>query len=155
MRNKFKSIVLIVVSILIFSGSSISAQEWSGEQMEVWKHVETYWELYKNEDIKGFLSYIHPENLGWGYNNPLPMNKSSLEKWLKYYYENNSIDIIEINPVSISIFDDVAIVNYFWREVSSDTTGKKTGDKGRWTDILKKQDDKWIVISYHGGSTKK
>lgn len=38
------------------------------------------------------------------------------------------------------------------------TAGTKTGDKekgvgGRWTDVLKKQGDKWVLIADHGGAT--
>jgi ketosteroid isomerase-like protein len=154
MKMKFKPIVLIIVIIMIFTGSSISAQEWSDEQMEVWKQVESYWELFTNKDLEGFMSYVHSNYIGWGYNDQLPRDKSSFEKWIKYDIKNYSADIYEITPAAISIFDDVAIIHYFFTYVDSDSEGKKNRYRGRYTDILKKQGDKWVLIGDHGGPIK-
>jgi len=32
-------------------------------------------------------------------------------------------------------------------------SGKEKSSQGRWTDILKKEGDKWLLIGDHGGPT--
>ena len=59
--------------------------------------------------------------------------------------------VYEINPVAIKIFGNVAIVHYYYTQVVKDAEGKQTTRSGRWTDILMKQDDRWVIIGDHGG----
>ena len=153
MKNAFKAAALTCVIILVLSASSSTAQEWSDEQRAVWTHVETYWDLATQKDYEGYKDYFHSDYVGWGHSAALPGNKASSEKWLKYYLENYTWEIYEIKLAALAIFDDVAIVHYFYTGVYADAEGEKTEAKGRWTDILKKQGDKWVIIGDHGGST--
>lgn len=57
----------------------------------------------------------------------------------------------EINPVAIKIHGNVAIVHYYYLRVRKDAEGKEELEQGRWTDILMKQKDKWVLIGDHGG----
>jgi ketosteroid isomerase-like protein len=152
--EKLKPITLIIVVILIFAGSSVSEQEWSKEQKEAWKLIETFWEFYSAKDAEGCLACFHQDYMGWSYRDKLPHNKLSLEESIKFNLENYSTDSYEIKPVAISIFDDVAIVHFNYSGVYSDTAGNTGSYKGRMTDILIKQDGKWVFIADHGGSTK-
>lgn len=152
MKNVFKPVALIFMIILVLSASSITAQEWSDEQKAVWNHVEIYWDLILQKDSEGFKAYIHPDYSGWGNSEPLPGNKATLDKWLEYNLANNTWEIYELNLAALAIFDDVAIVHYYYTGVIADAEGKKREAKGRWTDILKKQGDKWVIIGDHGGS---
>jgi hypothetical protein len=61
---------------------------------------------------------------------------------------------LEVKPVANRIFGDVAIVHYYYSMIYKDAEGKDKTDKGRWTDILLKQGNRWVMIGDHGGSRK-
>ena len=153
MKHLFKSAVLTFVIILILLASSTTAQEWSEEQRKVWSNVETYWDLAIQKDYEGFMGYVHSDYMGWANSDALPQNKASFEKWTKYGLANYTWEIYDLKLAALAIFDDVAIVHYVYTGVYVDAKGEKTEASGRWTDILKEQGDKWVIIGDHGGST--
>ena len=66
----------------------------------------------------------------------------------------NDRAIDEIDPLTIKIYEDVAFVHYYYSMVRELPDGKKKTENGRWTDILLKQGNKWVLIGDHGGSSK-
>jgi ketosteroid isomerase-like protein len=80
-------------------------------------------------------------------------NKSRLRKFLDYGYKNEKTELNDLQPVSINIVDDVAIVHYHFTAITKDADGKKNYETGRWADVLKKQGEKWVLIGDHGGVT--
>lgn len=145
---------LIVPAVLFFTltaSAPLAAQEWSDSQKEVWKNVETYSKLAAEGNLEGLLSYYHPDFLGWDYQTDLPSDKASRTKWNRHLLQTTKTLVYEVKPVGIKIHGDVAIVHYFFHEVLEDAEGKKIESKGRWTDILLQQEDKWVMIGDHGG----
>jgi ketosteroid isomerase-like protein len=61
----------------------------------------------------------------------------------------------DIKPVGIKIHGDVAFVHYYWSRIEKGADGKEATVSGRWTDILTKQGEKWVLIGDHGGRTSK
>ena len=148
----------LLLSIALFLGlglSSVFAQEWSPAQKEVWKNVNTYWEIMAKGDVNGFMEYFHADYAGWENGEPLPSTKEETRKWLSYGSAQGKVLIFDIKPVAIKIHGDVAIVDYFYTMVKENKEGKKNPDAGRWTDILLKQGTKWVLIGDHGGRDKK
>ena len=152
MKTLTKSI-LIVLCITLLSSAQLFGQEWSEEQKEVWKNVETYNHLYVKGDLEGFMSYFHDDFIGWSNQNALPQNKAFIRKHVVHEFKTFKVLISDEQPVAINIFDNVAIVHFYWSSVSKDAEGKEINSSGRWTDILMKQGDKWVMIGDHGGST--
>lgn len=151
-RIKILVVLAVAVCTTMLAAAPLFAQEWSAEQKEVWKNVEAYWELWKAQDLEGFLSYAHKEFLGWSYDSPLPSDMASRMKWVKHYLPKTKIVLYEIRPVGIGVYGNVAIAHYYYDVLTKDSEGKDERDKGRWTDVLMKQGDKWVVIGDHGGS---
>jgi ketosteroid isomerase-like protein len=145
MKRYILVLVILILSVPLF------AQEWSSAQKEVWRNVETYWDLWAKRDVDGFLSYFHDDYSGWFYGASLPSTKSSSRKWISDNFKAWEILVYEVNPAAIKIHGDVAIVHYFYSAMRKNTEGKRIGQSGRWTDILVKQGDKWILIGDHGG----
>jgi hypothetical protein len=52
--------------------------------------------------------------------------------------------------LAIKIHGNIAIVHYYFTDVSKHGEEEEMV-QGRWTDILIKQGDKWIMIGDHGG----
>lgn len=146
--------ILVVLAVLCFTmlpSTVLFAQEWSAAQEEVWENVEAYWVLSTEEDLEGFLSYFHADYSGWFNLAALPSSKCSIRKWISHGMKTEDTLVYEINPVAIKIFGNVAVVHYYFTEAVKDAEGKQTTRSGRWTDILMKQDDRWVMIGDHGG----
>jgi ketosteroid isomerase-like protein len=60
--------------------------------------------------------------------------------------------VYEITPLAITVRGEFAVVHYYYSQVSKSSEGKMSNVKGRWTDILLKQGDRWVLIADHGGA---
>ncbi len=147
-------IVLLMIFLFGIGFSSAFSQEWSAAQKEVWKNVNDYWSLLAKGDVNGFLDYMHPDYVGWDNEDALPSTKEESKKWLVYYMQGVKMGMYEIKPLAIKIYGDVAFTHYYFSFVQEMPDGKKRSEHGRWTDILLKQGDKWLMIGDHGGSDK-
>ena len=155
MIKGIRTTVLIISIMLIGSGiRSLSAQEWNPVQKEVWKNVNDYWTVMAKGDIKGFMEYVHQDYIGWDYDSPIPMGKADSQKWLEFYTQGIKIPFWDIRPLTIKVYGDIAFVHYLYTRVMEGADAKKTTENGRWTDILLKQNGKWVLIGDHGGNDK-
>jgi ketosteroid isomerase-like protein len=128
------------------------AEEWSAEQKEVWKNVETYWALDMAGDTAGFLAYFHADYKGWNYNNAVPGSKERATKFITHGHKSSKTLVYDLQPATVRVYGDVAFVHYFWTRVGKDAEGKEKRESGRWTDILRKQAGKWVMVADHGGA---
>ena len=143
----------IILCVIVFVAPPLLAQEWSAAQKGVWKNVEAYWNVWAKRDLDGFLNYFHDDYSGWFNRASLPSDKGSSRKWISHSFQTVKISVYEINPVAIKIHGNVAIVHYYFSFIRKDAEGKESNRSGRWTDILMKQGDKWVLIGDHGGPT--
>ena len=148
-------IVLSVLTSALLTASPLRAQEWSAAQKEVWSHVEAYWAKDAARDLEGFMAYFHTDYLGWSVEDPLPATKATVRKFVEHQMKTTKVLVQNIQPVGIKILGDVAFVHYYWSQIEKDAEGKEKPVSGRWTDILTKQGDKWVLIGDHGGRTSK
>ena len=148
-------LTISVLSMFALSPSYVWGQEWSAEQKEIWKYVETAWVDAQEEDMEGLLSYFHEDFRGWANGDAMPRDKASSKMWNTLALETNDRLVSEIWPVGIQVFDNIAIVQYYFKYANKNSEGKLENVRGRWTDILMKQGDRWVVIADHGGVTSK
>lgn len=152
MKKKIGMAVLMTFLLVAGLGTTIvKAQEWSPVQKEVWKNVNDYWALMGKGDVTGFLTYFSDEYLGWDNDDPVPTTKEDTQKWLQFAFQGVKILIYDIKPLGIKVFGDFAFVHYYYSFVR-ERDGKKENEHGRWTDILMKQGNKWVMIGDHGGA---
>ena len=150
---KTRIITLFFTCLAMLVSTHLSAQEWSTEQKEVWKNVETYWDLARKGDIEGVLVYLHNDFSGWNNLSPLPDDRATRVKYIKFYWPKSKSLFSDVQPLAIKIHGNVAIVHYSYTTVSKSGDEKEKTEQGRWTDILLKQGDKWVMIGDHGGAT--
>jgi len=147
---------LIVPAAIVFTlaaSAPMAAQQWSDAQKEVWKAIEAQWELWADRDLEGHFNTLHPDFLGWDYENALPTNKESASKWAAHGFKTTTPIIHEITPVGIKIHGNVAFAHYYYTTVYNDANDKQKTERGRYTDILIKEGDRWLFIGWHGGET--
>jgi hypothetical protein len=149
------SLVLAVLCFLLLAATPLYAQEWSSAQKEVWKNVESYWALQAAGNLEGFLSYFHNDYMGWSYQSALPEDKATVRKFIDHDLKAQKTILYDIKPVAIGVYGNFAFADYYYMNVYKDVEGKEKSESGRWTDILMKQGDKWVMIGDHGGRTSK
>lgn len=155
MKTIFKNLIVWGVWVVSMSLTlPLVAQEWSAEQKKVWENVEAYSELASKGDVEGFMSYIHPDFSGWYSKAALPDDKSIRQKHATYHLPKTETLYYFLQPLEIKIHGNVAIVHYIYSGHTKDAWGKEKFSQSRWTDILMKQKDKWVIIGDHGGPVK-
>ena len=135
---------------LLYS-STLLAQEWSQPQQAVWKVVQTYSELEAARDLEGYMAYFHDDYLGWYNRAFLPSTKAEVRKVIEHDFRSAKMLLQTVKPVGIKIVGDVAFVHYYYENTIKDSEGKEKLLRGRWTDILKKEGERWLLIGDHGG----
>lgn len=142
-----------LLSLLI--GLVVSApamgQDWSPEQTEVWNTIVAQWEADKAGDSTWIETALHPAFLGWSDENPMPRDKESVKRWDKYGSENSKDLEQQLSPVGITVDGATAVAHYYYSNAAEDREGKRKTTHGRYTDVLVKQDGKWIFIAWRGG----
>lgn len=144
---------MLFLAIVLLTSTSYG-QTWSDKQKEVWSNVENYWSLQAKGDADGFLSYFSQDYMGWDYGSPVPQGKTSTAKYITLNMKNSKVLFYDITPVAILVYNDIAIVDYYYSMQTENSESKKQWKTGRWTDILKKQDNRWVLIADHGGENK-
>jgi len=141
-----------VLCLAVLIAAPVAAGDWSAAQQEVWKNVEAYWAVLAKGDVDGFLGYMHEDYVGWSLSSPAPESKAQAAKYLRFFVGRGTTEFYDITPVAIVVHGDVAVVHYFYYEVAKDSDGKMKTERGRWTDILVKQGDRWVLLGDHGGA---
>lgn len=145
----------VLAAIMLFPCAYLFSQEWSAAQKEVWKNVEAYWALYDEGNLEGYMGYIHNDYVGWSYSSALPMDKTTVRKFVDHDLKTSKAVLSVIKPAAIGVFGNVAFADYVYTVIYKDAEGKEKSESGRYTDILMKQGDKWLLIGDHGGRTSK
>jgi hypothetical protein len=127
------------------------AQDWGAEQMEVWNTIVAQWQASKAKDHTWPEQFLHPSFLGWPDEFPMPRDKNGVEMWEKYGSENSTVHAQELSPVGIVVVGSTAVAHYYYSTAAEDREGKRETTHGRYTDVLVKQDGKWLFIAWRGG----
>ncbi len=146
MRVLVASLAMIVVLPL-----SASAQTWSPEQQEVWRAVQGCWAHFANENLDAALACHHKDFSGWLYGEPVPRDLNTTRTMVPYFFETRNTRAYELRPIAIRVHGNVAVIHYFYTEIQQLADGSENIEQGRWTDIMLKQDGKWVWIADHGG----
>jgi ketosteroid isomerase-like protein len=151
-----RSFILGLFLFLFISACSI-AQQWSDKQKEIWKNVEKYWSFDDAKDLDSFIGYFSDSYKGWSYDAEKPMSKKEVREELRKDYEDAKGKTIKttLKPLEIWVNGDMAFVDYTYVRNYKSEDGKEETKSGRWTDILQKQGDKWVLVGDHGGEVKK
>jgi len=138
--------------VFAFLAAPLAAQEWTAEQKEVWESVEAYTKLAMEGNVDGFLEVFHPDFVGWHKGSPVPDTYDKRVKMMQFFLPLAKVLYYDITPLAIRVHRDVAIVHYLYSDLSAmGEGGEPDWKQGRWTDILLKQDGKWLLIADHGG----
>ena len=73
-------------------------------------------------------------------------------KWNNYTWGKDEALFWNITPIGVVLHDDIAVVHYYYTTISKNKkNGKKTTEKGKWTDVIINDGGKWKLVADHGG----
>jgi hypothetical protein len=153
MKKLFSCSFFVLFLFLIITNIS-SAQQWTDEQKDVWKGVETYWAVGMSDNPKDFINYFDDSYYGWSYENGAPSTKADAQKEINYWTTKGKTVYYSITPARIWVNGNFAYVHYYYVQINEGKDGKPMTERGRWTDILMKKDGKWVMVGDHGGEVK-
>ena len=139
------SLVLSCLTVPLFG------LQWTESELEVWKHVKAYTNFWVERDAEALIGYIHDDYLGWSLSGEKPVDKAAKSRLLRENLKKTKNLYYDIRPVGIKIHGNIAIVHYYYYTVDQDPDGNQIPAKGRWTDVLLKQGEKWVMIGDSGG----
>ena len=118
--------------------------------MIVKKTVQGLWSVWQKEDVAGTTSYLHPDFSSWNYRDELPGTFSKAET--EAVFKMRSLSAYELKPLTIKVNDNFAFVHYCYSSVThAKSDGREQKVEGRYTDILIKQNGRWLFVGEHGG----
>jgi hypothetical protein len=142
---------LLASFALVILASAATAQTWSPEQQEIWRFEEQQWNMSKEKDPSWVDTMVHPNLSYWDTDRPGPQNKASLARWVRYGNTGGTVLEQELFPISIVITGNVAVVHYNYSVASENLEQERETVSGRYTDILVKEDGRWLFLSWAGG----
>jgi predicted DNA-binding protein YlxM (UPF0122 family) len=126
-------------------------KELTDNQKEVWETVLTYTNLIIKGKVEDFLEYFHEDYSGWDYLDDEPVVKSAIAKEIKNSLPKRRDLFYKIKPASIKIFENTAVVHYYFSIIPKNEETNVQMSVGHYTDILLKQNGKWILVGDHVG----
>ena len=151
MRALIGSVLLAIVA----HTSNVLAQTWTPDQQELWRLEEQQWNMAAAKDPSWIETMVHPNISYWGTDQPGPQNKASLARWAKYNYANSTVLEQELFPISMTITGNVAVVHYRYRVAVENYKKERETVTGRYTDVLVKEGNRWLFITWAGGDDPK
>lgn len=121
---------------------------WTTVEQDIWQHVERYTKLIIDGKTDKFLEYFHKDYLGWNYFENHPVSKNEIKKELSNL-PSTKILSYKIDPVSIQVKNNIAIVHYNYSAEYINSEGTHNFKLSRYTDILMKDEDRWVLIGDH------
>lgn len=157
MKTFQKSAVTLFLFFFICTFLPVKSQSpnWNTQQKDVWKDVVAYNNLFAKGDANGFFNYFEPSYIGWSYRSEKPGSYEEMQKGVNDFFNSgNKIQISKMTPLAIRVLGNHAFVDY---EIDGSVTtkdGKTMADNEQWTDILEKNNGKWMLIGDQGGDPK-
>ena len=146
-----KPIVTILISLFMLPNIMIG-QSFSKAEQKVIEGVESYWSDFAGKDKNKWLDDFHDSYKGWDVGSELLNTKKDNIKWNNYTWGKDEILFWDITPIGVVLHDNIAVVHYYYTIISKNKkNGKKTTEKGKWTDVIINDGGKWKLVADRGG----
>jgi Domain of unknown function (DUF4440) len=154
MLTRIVSVAAVSLALCAYSEAS-AAQTWSAEQQEVWKFEEQQWKLEAAKDASWIDTMVHPNLKYWATGQPMPRDKASLKRWSRVGYEDSTVREQEIFPISATITGNIAVVQYRYMVAGENYKKERETVTGHYTDVLIKENGRWLFLAWEGGEDPK
>jgi len=155
MKNGLVRLAGVIGALLLVGSITAVAQSWSAAEQEAWKAVNYAWEQDSAGNTQAFLDCFHDDYRGWPWGMRAPSTKRMISKFFTWRHKNVKVNVFNLTPLAITVKGNMAVVHYLYGR----STSRKEGDskaewaEGRWTDIMVKENGKWLLVADAGGRT--
>jgi hypothetical protein len=149
MKKLFAMVAMSIVTTM--AAGSAYAQSWSPEQQALWQLEEQQWKMAAAKDSSWMDTLVHPNLRYWETGDPTPRDRASLKRWARYSNDNSTVLEQEIFPISATITGNVAVVQYHYVAAREDHKKDRKTVTGHYTDVLVKENGRWMFIAWAGG----
>lgn len=147
---------LSLLSLAVLTLASTAwGQAWSAEQQEIWRFEEQQWKMAAEKDTTWIDKMTHPSLSYWDSDAPAPQSKASLSRWARYHTANSTVLEQELFPLSLTITGNVAVAHYRYTTARENFKKEREIVTGRYTDVLIKEDGRWLLLAWAGGDDPK
>lgn len=125
----------------------LPTKKYSNKEDEIWGTILSTWE----SDLAGedwISTFCFEDVLSWTKEDPMPHDKISLQRKRAYDSKNSKLLFYDIKKTGIVVKNDLAIVYYYYITETLDAGGKVKKEKGKLTDILVKENNKWKYLGW-------
>jgi len=150
----FNRVVATAVLALSVMSGAARAAEWSPEQQDVWNLEQQQWAMSKSKDLSWIDTMVHQNLRYWETGAPMPRDKASLKHWDRFEADNSTTLEQEIYPISATITGNIAVVQYHYVVASENYKKERKTMTGHYTDVLIKENGRWMFIAWAGGADK-
>jgi|GEM_PF-48344 len=136
------------------TGSSVAA-DWTTDQEAILEIVAAYTEASHERNLNAYLGFWHTDFVGWHNGDDGPTDYEARSNGLRHFFSATKSLRYELEPMAVQIVSggNAAIVHYKIRNVLEiKESGEKTEELSYWTDYLVRENDRWLLISDHGGN---
>ena len=154
MFKRVMAVVAVSTALAGFAGGA-AAQTWSAEQQEIWQVEQQQWKMAAAKDLSWIDTMVHPNMRYWETGDPMPRDRASLKRWARLSNENGTVLEQEIFPISATITGNVAVVQYHYMIARENHKKERETVTGHYTDVLIKENGKWLFIAWAGGDDPK
>ena len=143
-----KRILAVVFAFVFLLPLTVQGQEWTAEQKEVWETVKACWTA---ADIETISACLHEDLVTWGFGAGVPSTKADVRALNGRWLDTQETVWSYYQPLSVDVRGDMAVVIYVlhWAERHR-VTGEETSGIVNWTEVFKKEGDKWLLLADHG-----
>ena len=152
--EKLLALAAFALGLVAFAGAA-PAQSWSPEQQEIWKLEEQQWKMAAAEDDSWMDTMVHPNLRFWETGGPMPRDRNSLKHWARHNNDGSNVLEQELFPISVTITGNVAVVQYHYMIARENLKKERETVTGHYTDVLIKENGKWLFIAWAGGDNPK
>jgi hypothetical protein len=148
------SVAAVSLAICGLAGTA-AAQTWSPEQQELWQLEQQQWKMSAAKDLSWIDTMVHPNMHFWETGSPMPRDKASLKHWARFESDGGTVLQHELFPISATITGNVAVVQYHYMIATENYKKERETVTGQYTDVLIKENGRWMFIAWAGGQMKK
>ena len=144
-------VAFLLVTAVVFSPITASAQQWSPVEEEIWKAFEDWHDLMVKEGIDAGLDILHEKFMFWSSTQGAPKDKTAFTALMQFWTDRHPRVYSEVTRVAMRVVDKVAVGHYYLTAVHK-TSEDQYGDyHGHWTVTFVKEKDRWLVLCLSGG----
>jgi hypothetical protein len=135
--------------------AAVSRAALADDVQDVWKVEQQQWRLETQKNSTWIDTLVHPNMRFWETGAPMPRDRASLQHWSRYDYETGTVLEYELFPISATVTGDVAVAQYHYMIARENEKKERETVTGHYTDVLIKENGKWLFIAWSGGDDPK